>query len=75
MAHAIKMEAVMELREAINRFEEVLKGLIAHKLELTDKGECLTLSPGVVVTYKVKAKSEKKKEKLELSMTWEKEPV
>lgn len=68
----MKMEAVMELREAAKRFQEILNGLNAHEMVLTEKDKQVTLAPGAVVTFKVKAKSDKKKEKIELSLSWSK---
>ncbi|MBF0480789.1 MAG: amphi-Trp domain-containing protein [Desulfovibrionaceae bacterium] len=70
MGSKVKLEGVMELREAIARIEAMSEGMKAGEVKLADDKETLVLHPARVVAVEFKAGQKKDKEKISLEISW-----
>ncbi|MGD9662876.1 MAG: amphi-Trp domain-containing protein, partial [Porticoccaceae bacterium] len=68
MDEKFKLEAVMELRELIKHVQSILLGLENQNMTISDNDKSIHLTPSTVVNCKIKAKTMKHKERLQLSI-------
>jgi amphi-Trp domain-containing protein len=74
MSSKVKLEGVMELREAVARIEALASGLKEGKVVFAGENESLTLTPSRVVSAEFKAGQKKDKEKISLEISWKPAP-
>jgi len=72
MGTKVKLEGVMELREAIARIDAMSAGMKTGEVSLGDEKETLVLRPARVVAVELKAGQKKDKEKISLEISWKK---